>query len=63
MPLFIFRCPTTGRLVQGFSAEDLSVDNRTFEPVLCVACKRFHPVNPATGAVLGEGDGKPAANR
>ena len=53
MPLFIYRCPNTGRLVQGFSAEDVSVDKRTYEPVQCAACRRFHAVNPATGKVLG----------
>ena len=31
MPLFVYRCPTTGRFVQGFSAEDVSEDAHTFE--------------------------------
>jgi hypothetical protein len=56
MPLFIYRCPTTGYRVQGFSAEDVSIDTRTYEPVVCAMCKRTHLVNPATGAVLGEDD-------
>ena len=56
MPLFVYRCPTTGRFVQGFSAEDVSEDAHTFELVRCTACKGFHPVNPATGKVLGEQD-------
>ena len=38
---------------QDFSAEHVSED--TYEPVLCVICKQVHVVNPATGAVLGEG--------
>ena len=54
MPLFIYRCPITGYRVQGFSAEDISEDTHTYEPVFCVICKRFHVVNPATGAVLGQ---------
>jgi hypothetical protein len=53
MPLFLYRCPTTGYRVQDFSAEYVSED--TYEPVLCVICKQVHVVNPATGAVLGEG--------
>jgi hypothetical protein len=56
MPLFLFRCPTTGRMVQGFSPDDVSVDQNTYEPILCAACQRFHPVNPATGKVLGAAD-------
>ena len=52
MPLFIYRCPTTGQQVQGFSADDLSEDMHTYKSVLCMKCKRFHMVNPATGAVL-----------
>ena len=51
MPLFLYRCPTTGYRVQDFSAEHVSED--TYEPVLCVICKQVHVVNPATGAVLG----------
>jgi hypothetical protein len=39
--------------VQDFSAEHVSED--AYEPVLCVICKQVHVVNPATGAVLGEG--------
>jgi hypothetical protein len=54
MPLFLYRCPNTGRQVQGFSADDVSVDTRTYEPVFCILCGRFHAVNPATGAVIGQ---------
>jgi hypothetical protein len=54
MPLFIYRCPTSGYRVQGFSGEDVSVNTHTYEPVVCVMCKRTHHVNPATGVVLGE---------
>ncbi len=53
MPLFMYRCPNTGDLVQGFSVEDVSVDTHTYEPVLCPSCKQYHSVNPATSAVLG----------
>jgi hypothetical protein len=54
MPLFVYRCPTTGHQVQGFSADDVSEDTHTYERVFCIMCKRFHVVNPATGAVLGQ---------
>jgi hypothetical protein len=54
MPLFVYRCPTTGYRVQGFSAEDVSMNTHTYEPVVCPMCKRTHHVNPATGTVLGE---------
>jgi hypothetical protein len=54
MPLFTYRCPTTGHRVQGFSADDVSEDTHTYESVLCVMCGRFHFVNPATGVVMGQ---------
>src|SRR5262249_37054070 len=44
MPLFVYRCPTTGYRVQGFSAEDVSVNTHTYEPVACPLCKRTHQV-------------------
>jgi hypothetical protein len=34
----------------------VSEDTHTYESVLCVACGRFHFVNPATGAVMGQKD-------
>ena len=61
VPLFIYRCPNTGYLVQGFSAEDVSVDTHTYEPVLCPVCKGYHSVNPATSAVLGASDQQAAS--
>jgi hypothetical protein len=54
MPLFIYRCPTTGYRVEGFSAEDASEDRHTYEPVTCPVCHQIHHVNPTTGATLGE---------
>ena len=38
MPLFIYRCPKTRRLVQGFSAEDTSEDQHVYEPMTCPVC-------------------------
>ena len=60
MPLFIYRCPATGHQVQGFSADDLSVDSHIYEPGFCALCRRFHNVNPATGAILGQGSAQGA---
>ena len=54
MPLFLYRCPTTGHRVQGFASEDVVEDHHVYEPVTCLACRKIHHVNPATGAVLGE---------
>ena len=52
---FLYRCPATKQTVQGFIAEELS-DPNAYEAVECLACRRMHFVNPATGKVLGEDD-------
>src|SRR4029077_14103554 len=58
MALFTYRCPTTGLNVQGWLADDASVNQgEVFETVACPACTRMHLVNRATGRVLG-GDGE-----
>ena len=54
MPPFMYRCPNTGDLVQGFVAEEMSGDASSIEPVTCLICLQVHYVNPATGKVLGE---------
>jgi hypothetical protein len=54
MPLFLYRCPTTGYHVQGFASEDVVEDHHVYEPVTCLACRQIHHVNPTTGTVLGE---------
>jgi len=54
MPAFLYRCPVTRQNVQGWVAED--VDERAHHPVTCLACRRVHLVNPATGKVAGEDD-------
>jgi hypothetical protein len=54
MPLFMYRCPYSRYLVQGFVAEDTSEDAHIYEPVTCPACRQIHHVNPHTGVVLGE---------
>jgi hypothetical protein len=53
MTAFIFRCPATGLNVQGWSAEESARDKKdAYETVSCLACRRIHWVNPATGVVL-----------
>jgi hypothetical protein len=54
MPTFLYRCPNTGQTVQGFTAEE--ADGDTYEAITCLACRRLHFVNPATGKVLGQDD-------
>jgi hypothetical protein len=58
MPLFTYRCPKTGQFGQAFSAEDLSENTNTYELVRCPLCQQIHRVNPTTGAVLAEQQGK-----
>ncbi|MGB7834667.1 MAG: hypothetical protein WBL84_20905 [Xanthobacteraceae bacterium] len=55
MATFLYRCPTTGRNVQGWVAEEVNSDNgdNVYETLLCLACNRHHVVNPSTGKVLG----------
>jgi hypothetical protein len=54
---FIFRCPNTGRNVQGFLAEEIAKDINTYNSITCLACRQLHLVNPTTGKVLGDEDG------
>ena len=57
MGTFIFRCPNTGLNVQGWSAEEISDDDRaTYETIACTACGQLHFVNRETGKVLGSTD-------
>jgi hypothetical protein len=61
MATFLYRCPNTGRQVQGWLADDLSDysddDNAdTYQSLPCLACTSVHLVNPKTGKVLGADD-------
>jgi hypothetical protein len=58
MATFLYRCPTTGRNVQGWLADDPNENEgeSTFETVTCLACNRTHLANPLTGKVLGAED-------
>lgn len=55
MVTFLYRCPTTGRNVQGWVAEEVNSDNgdNVYETLVCLACNHYHLVNPSTGKVLG----------
>jgi hypothetical protein len=54
---FTYRCPNTGRLVQGWIAEEISEDDESsYQGINCLACTRLHFVNPTTGKVLGTDD-------
>jgi len=55
----VYRCPRTGLKVQGWftnevSAKDEATYEVTYEGLKCPACARVHPVNRATGRVLGQ---------
>lgn len=51
---FIYRCPITGRNVQGFFADEVPPkETETYESVTCVTCTRVHLVNRSTGRTLG----------
>jgi hypothetical protein len=61
MFLFVYRCPATGKHVQGSFADDLpegDAEAEVYESVVCLACSRMHFINRSTHRVLGdEGDG------
>ena len=50
---FLYRCPNTGRTVQGWSAEEVTDDENAYEAVACLICTQTHLVNMKTGKVLG----------
>ena len=52
MPSVLFRCPYTGRTVQGWLEEEVSVSD-VYVSLECPVCTRTHLVNPTTGRVLG----------
>jgi len=50
---FLYRCPNTRQTVQGWSAEDVSDDDTSYQSVACPACAQTHLINLKTGKVLG----------
>jgi hypothetical protein len=53
---YVYLCPDTGVRIQAFTAEAITSDPNTYEPVTCIMCRKVHHVNPFTGKVLGVGD-------
>ena len=53
MAAFLFRCPNTGLLVQGWSESEVAENGTAFEAITCAACQGAHLVNPKTGKVAG----------
>ena len=59
MPTFLYRCPATAQMVQGWNADDPREDRHdadAYEALECPACGGVHLVRPATGQVLGQPD-------
>ena len=50
---FLYRCPNTGQNVQGWSADEVTDEDDTYQSFQCIACTRVHLVNLKTGKVLG----------
>jgi hypothetical protein len=53
----LFRCITTGAMVQHMIAADADPANHDrYDSVTCAACASLHLINRATGKALGEKD-------
>ncbi len=51
----LFRCPTTGAMVQHMIAVDPNpADRNRYDSVRCPACSLPHLINRVTGKALGE---------
>ena len=60
MATFIYRCPTTGRNVRGWFADEPSANEvETYETVTCLAYRQVHLINRLTGQALGDDDEYP----
>jgi hypothetical protein len=61
MATVIYRCPTTGLKVQGWSADDPAANaGETYEATTCPVCRLVHLVNPRTGKVLAVDESDPS---
>jgi predicted nucleic acid-binding Zn ribbon protein len=57
MPTFLYRCPNTGKNVQGWIADDpATFSDDSYQAVTCLACTRIHLVNPKTGKLAADDD-------
>ena len=50
---FLYRCPITAQTVQGWSADDVTDDDTSYQSVASLACAQTHLINLKTGKVLG----------
>jgi hypothetical protein len=50
---FLYRCPNTGQTVQGWSADEVTDEDDTYQSFECTFCTRVHLVNLKTGKLLG----------
>ena len=55
MAAFLYRCPQTGQMVQGWRAEN-PTGNATYEPVQPLACRAIDLINRKTGKVANHED-------
>ncbi len=57
---FIFRCPTTALSVQGISETDEApvAGKPRYQSVVCLACKQVHIVDPETGRLFSDEQGR-----
>ena len=51
-----YRCPTSGRQVRGWNADDPLRQDETYQSVTCSACGWLHRINPKTGYVVATAD-------
>ena len=58
MATFLFRCPTTGFQVQGWSDDDLAAGG-SHTTVTCLACGQLHVVNAKTAPAPGDSPERP----
>ena len=57
MVTFLYRCPTTGFQVQGWSPkDDAAIEANTYEGIACSACGLVHLVNIKTGKTPSEAE-------
>jgi len=55
MPTFLYRCPNTGKNVQGWIADDAATFSEdSYKALTCIACTRIHLVNPKTGRSISD---------
>ena len=50
---FLYRCPNTAQTVQGWSTEEVTDDDTSYQSVAWLACTQTHLINLKTGKVLG----------